>query len=341
MSNVNTESKNESDNEEISPKSVKEIETKSKPSTTIGVYYTPKFLDHRAPPSRDHPECPERLTVCVNAIKNDPELSEKVKWYEPQAVEDTPDNEIMKAIREVHTNEEYLDELRSLSKSGGALDSDTYVAPGSWEIALLSTSAWISALKNPPSFALSRPPGHHSTPQHGMGFCLLSNAAITAKYASTLGYKKISIFDFDVHHGNGTELAIKNESNIKFVSTHQYPLYPMSGEENVDDNVMNLNFVEGSTIDDYLPRFSNEIVPHLLHDNGHPDLIVISAGYDALDDDPLAGLCFNPQDFGVIMKLLLEKFPNTDFVLGLEGGYSLAQNGISAGVCETLRAFFR
>ncbi len=313
---------------------------------SIGVFYSAKFLRHRAPAGRDHPECPERLMVCVSALKADPELSARVGWHEPPAVVDSEDDKVLKAVRAVHDNEDYLDEVRRVSRTGGALDSDTYVAPGSWDIALLAASAWIAAVDmalhdGTPAFALARPPGHHATPATGMGFCLLSNAAIAAKYALQVhGLSRVSIYDPDVHHGNGTEAAVRDEPRIRLVSSHQYPLYPMSGAEGVSENVMNVNFSEGATMEEYLPRFKDEMLPHLLHDGEQPELVIVSAGYDALDDDPLAGLCLQPSDYNTLMRVLLEKMPDAKIVMGLEGGYSLAENGISAAFCETLRAFF-
>lgn len=320
-------------------------------SMRIGVYYSPKFLEHRAPPMRDHPECPERLTVCVEALKADAELSSVVDWVSPPSVAEGTEwrKTVLKAVKRVHQDPEYLEKVRRVSESdGGGLDADTYVAPGSYEIALLAAGAWLEAVNRTlatgmPSLALARPPGHHATPDTGMGFCLLSNAAIAAKYALRLdGVARVGILDYDVHHGNGTEACVRDEPRIRFVSSHEYPLYPMSGAEGRSGEhgtILNINLAYGASFEDYMPRYRNEMLPHIIGDEP-PDLVIVSAGYDALDDDPLASLEFNPEDYKQFIRALVSALGHTKIVLGLEGGYSLESNGISAGVCETLRGFY-
>lgn len=314
--------------------------------SSVGMYYSPKFLKHCAP--RDHPECPERLTAIVDALKADPELSSRIEWLDPPPLGELERADtVREAIEQVHDNEEYLDELKRISKSGGALDADTYVAPGSWEISLLAVSAWLAAVDRTldtgqPSFALARPPGHHATPTSGMGFCLLSNAAIAAKYALRKhGLSRVVILDWDVHHGNGTEAAVKDEERIRFVSSHEYPLYPMSGLKGKKGNILNVNLDAGSSIEQYWPVYSNEMLPHLFTDKEAPELVIVSAGYDALDDDPLANIELEPKDFGKLTSTLVEKIGHNRIVFGLEGGYSLSEVGISGGVCETIRALLK
>lgn len=182
----------------------------------ISILYTPEFNKHRPPPGRSHPECPERLDVCIEALRTSPDVADLVDWVTPQSINETlaPDRRdlVLQAVRAVHRFPDYLDLLASTClRGGGGVDADTYLSPHSFETALLAASSWMEAVdiamenKAKAAWALSRPPGHHATPASGMGFCLLSNAAIAAKYA--LEHKNassVAILDFDVHHGNGT-----------------------------------------------------------------------------------------------------------------------------------------
>jgi acetoin utilization deacetylase AcuC-like enzyme len=181
----------------------------------VRLVYSDAFLAHRAPGRGGHPERPERLEVIVAALRKDRRLDGLLDWAEPTPVDvgSARRRLVLDLVREVHTSEDYLRELEALSTGGGGLiDEDTYVAAGSYEVALLAVSAWLDAVDHAladggggPAWALARPPGHHATRVTGMGFCLLSNAAIAAHYALRQpAVSRVGIIDFDVHHGNGT-----------------------------------------------------------------------------------------------------------------------------------------
>ena len=316
------------------------------------IFYSPMFKEHRPPPGRKHAECPERLDACIKALNEDKDLINLIDWITPMSVQGDRLEKVLKAIRQVHRFPDYLDEVKMISDGGGgSLDSDTYIGPGSYEIALLAASTWMEAVdkaltgSSGGAWSLTRPPGHHATPASGMGFCLLSNAAIAAKYAlSKPEINHVAILDFDVHHGNGTEASVKNEKDIRFVSSHQYPLYPGTGREGIIGtykNVKNINLDAGTGLQVYQKRYEEEMLPFLLQsEHGMPDLVIVSAGFDALDVDPLAQLNFKPCDYRLFTQLLMNAIgSNTKVVFGLEGGYNLGDKGIGAAVRETINGF--
>lgn len=288
-------------------------------------------------------------------LQNNGDVSHLLDWMSPQSVSehDAADRRrrVLDAVQVVHRFPDYIDLLRdTCARGGGGVDRDTYVAKDSFDVALLAASTWMEAVDiamdgSCAAWALARPPGHHATPVTGMGFCLLSNAAIAAKYA--LDHKNVSsvaILDFDVHHGNGTEASVKNDGRIRFASSHQWPLYPGSGREGRSgshDNVLNINLEGGTGIDQYRARFEKEMLPFLLQsESGMPELVIVSAGFDALDVDPLASLNFKPQDYRLFTQLLLEAAgKDTPVVFGLEGGYNLGENGLAAAVRESIAGF--
>lgn len=179
----------------------------SREAQRVRVIYSDKFLDHESPRG-GHPERPERLQVIVAALRADERLRGLVDWVEPTGVEEGSVRRelVLELIGEVHTFEQYLTDVRMMSEgNGGFVDGDTYVAKGSYEVALLAVSAWIDAVDcalggEGPAWALARPPGHHATRVTGMGFCLFANAGIAAQYAlRRVGH--VAIVDYDVHHG--------------------------------------------------------------------------------------------------------------------------------------------
>jgi acetoin utilization deacetylase AcuC-like enzyme len=208
------------------------------------------------------------------------------------------------------------------------MDSDTYISPHSYTVALLAVSAWLDGIdqvlaSGRPVFALTRPPGHHALPDRTMGFCIFGNAAIAGFYAlAQSGIKRVAIVDWDVHHGNGTQSAVWYCPDIAYISTHQAPYYPGTGwqtERGGQDNVRNFPMPAGSGSVEYRQVFQQEIIPFLRH--WQADVLIVSAGFDANRNDPLAQMQLQPSDYGTFTEMLLAITPKILF--GLEGGYDL------------------
>ena len=266
-----------------------------------------------------HPERPDRLRACVSALESC-EFSDKLSWKEPRAATESE-------LAWIHS-QKHIEHVRSVCASGGGyLDSDTPVCPESYDIALKSAGAWLDGvdeiLAGNSALVLSRPPGHHAEADRGMGFCLFSNAALAAVYAlkqSTIN--KVAIFDWDVHHGNGTQNIVKSNLDIAYVSIHQFPFYPGTGsqiEKGDFNNVLNIPVPSGFGSTEYKQIFHDQVFPFI--QNFRPDLLIISAGFDAHRKDPLAGINLEAEDFAYMTKRCIEIQPN--LLLGLEGGYDL------------------
>ncbi|MBE9259811.1 MULTISPECIES: histone deacetylase [Aphanizomenonaceae] len=289
----------------------------------LQVIYSDEFLDHKT--GIYHPEKPARLTAIVDALKT-ASFAEKITWKLPTPVLLKPS--LMSWIEKVHPTT-YINKVKDIAASGGGyLDGDTPISPRSYDVALLAVSAWLDGVDivlntADTSFILARPPGHHAVSDTGMGFCLFSNAAIAAFYAlQQPGIKRVAILDWDVHHGNGTEAIVETHSEIAYISLHQYPAYPGTGkasQQGSHHNVLNLPVPPGSDITVYQPLWERKILPFL--SNFQPDLLIVSAGYDANANDPLAGVNLQPEDFGLFTEYCLGITKKIMF--GLEGGYDL------------------
>ncbi len=289
------------------------------------IIYSENFLEHNT--GIYHPEKSGRLTAIVDALKKSAIASQLV-WQEPTAIstQNKSGLDILQEIKRFH-NTEYIEALQKLSERGGGyIDGDTIASPQTYDVALLAVSAWLDGVDivletGRPAFVLSRPPGHHARAHSGMGFCIFGNAAIAALSAcDRLHLQRVAILDWDVHHGNGTQEAVWDRPDIAYISTHQAPFYPMTGrkdETGAYNNILNIPMRANSAIAEYLPVFENQIIPFLK--NFDPDLLIISAGFDANADDPLASILLKPEDFGTFTKLCLEVTPKILF--GLEGGY--------------------
>ena len=229
-------------------------------------------------------------------------------------------------------SKEHIDHVKQVCESGsGYLDPDTPVCPESYNIALKSAGAWLDGvdevLAGNSALVLSRPPGHHAEADRAMGFCLFSNSALAATYAlKQNNINKVAIFDWDVHHGNGSQHIVQSNPDIVYVSIHQFPFYPGTGsqlEKGDHDNVLNIPVPSGYGSTEYSPIFDEQVFPFI--QNFRPDLLIISAGFDAHRNDPLAGINLEADDFVYMAKRCLEIQPN--LLLGLEGGYDLRALG--------------
>jgi acetoin utilization deacetylase AcuC-like enzyme len=260
-------------------------------------------------------------------------------------VELTPSPINEQQLRLVHP-QHYIDRVRHVCAIGGVLDQgDTPVGPGSFDCALLAAGGLLQCCDAvmrgdvTRAFNAARPPGHHAEPDRPMGFCLFSNVAIAARYVQdTYGVKRVAIVDFDVHHGNGTQAAFDEDPSVLFISLHQHPstCYPGSGHEwDIGRGAgrgytLNIPFDPGADDDDYLAAFESRVVPKL--DDFRPEVLLISAGFDAHRDDPLAGINLSEECFEVMTRVLAaaaDRHCAGRVVSNLEGGYNLRALGRS------------
>lgn len=305
--------------------------------TTL-IYSHPACFEHR--PGAGHPESPERLRA-VLAVLQTPEFAD-AKWRE--APLGTREQVLL-----VHT-EDFVEDVENAAPKQGIMPldgGDTVMSPGSMEAVMRCVGAACEGVdlvmnkevKN--VFCATRPCGHHATPNRAMGFCIYNQAAIAAVHAKEHHMlERVAVVDFDVHHGNGTQDAFFDDPALFYASTHQSPLYPGTGsraETGVANNIVNVPLPPGCNSEVFRSQVTNELLPALRAFN--PQLLIISAGFDAHTLDPLAGLNFTDEDYRWITEELMqvaEECCEGRVVSILEGGYSL--EGLASATAAHVKA---
>lgn len=296
-------------------------------NSTASAYIThPDCLKHDLGPY--HPECPQRLTAIQQELEA-AGLHAKLQFYDAPLVSDAQ-------LRRVHSAE-YIASVRKSSPHSGLqfLDPDTAMNPHTLNAALRAAGAVVKAVdllmtqQADNAFCAVRPPGHHAESARAMGFCIFNNVAVGVAHAlSTYGLKRAAILDFDVHHGNGTEEIFGDNPAVLLCSTFQYPFYPHCGVDNQHDNCINVPLAAGSDGTVFRKAVTDYWFPTV--DAFKPEIIFISAGFDAHREDDMASLRFDDTDYVWItqqIQLWAEKHAQGRIVSVLEGGYSLKALG--------------
>ena len=298
----------------------------------------------RHAPLGHHPERPERLTAARQALARARAAGADLERIEPRPATDDE-------LARVHERR-FVEALGKLRGERGYLDADTYVSAESIEIARLAAGSLVAMVDAmidgpvPKGVALLRPPGHHARPAKAMGFCLLNNVAVAAAHARERGLERVAVVDWDVHHGNGTQEMFWRDPNVLYVSTHQSPFYPGTGDADEvgegrgEGYTVNVPLAAGSGDSVYARAFERVVLPVV--ESYAPDLVLVSAGFDASARDPLAQMELSPNAFGWMARelgRLAEGSARGRMALVLEGGYDLV--ALEVGLAGALDGMLR
>jgi acetoin utilization deacetylase AcuC-like enzyme/formylglycine-generating enzyme required for sulfatase activity len=331
-------------NENVSSEQKMNSDKQAQNTAKTGLVYDDIYIEHKTTPG--HPECPERLVRILKQLKDKGLYEQLVKIKAAPAER--------RWIETVHAPE-YIDRARNSSESGaGYLDTgDVPISPKSYEAAVMAAGGVLTAIdavmehKVTNAFCAVRPPGHHALENRAMGFCIFNNVAIGTKYIQEkYNLPKVLIVDWDVHHGNGTQVTFYDDPNVLYFSTHQYPFYPGSGSqakqgdgEGLQTNI-NVPLPAVSGDDSYIKAFEEKLEPAA--SAFAPDFVLVSAGFDAHEGDLLGGMRVTDRGFAKltqIVKSIAEKFCAGRLISVLEGGYGL--DGLAASVEAHIRVLMQ
>ena len=292
------------------------------------VFTSPACLEHD--PGPGHPETTRRLPAVLDRLRKEPAA---------RIVTVPPGDPSL--LLQVHP-QSHLDFLEAVARQGGGpVESDTVLNSHSWSAVLGATGAVEHGLRHvldqgQHAFLAIRPPGHHALRDTAMGFCLVNNVVVAARSAQAMGQRQVLIIDWDVHHGNGTQALVEGDAMVRYVSIHQWPWYPGTGaaDERGVGNVFNVPRPPDLPPQRYLEDLWSAIQDATT--GWTPDLVLVSAGYDAMAGDPLGGFTLEPEHYAQWTTRLRDRFPRVPILGMLEGGY--APERVAEGVLATVRA---